>query len=79
MEIQTSSRLKHGREIFKSSGDEKELWAWDVGEQRVVSHQTAGAKPIRGVGLGGARVILIDFFFFAPAVWNYPSLSCMEW
>jgi hypothetical protein len=40
-------------------------WKWQFG---LVSHQTAGAKPIRGVGLGGARVILIDLFFFAPAL-----------
>jgi hypothetical protein len=40
---------------------------------RLVSHQTAGAKPIRGVGLGGARVMIIDYFFFAPA--NYPNAN----
>jgi hypothetical protein len=36
--------------------------------QPVVSHQTAGATPIRGVGLGGARVMIIDYFFRASGL-----------
>jgi hypothetical protein len=50
----------------------------------LVSHQTAGAKPIRGVGLGGARVMIIDFFFFRASVFpvynkrKLPSYSLLR-